>query len=116
MNPNTEQTERFRLRALYGMAEKLRGMDPDLPVVQMSVLFYVALHPEVAQKDIGEALNLPSSTASRSVASLSKYHRLGKMGLELVESYEDPVNRRVKLVRLTPKGASFIRNLLDSLD
>lgn len=102
---------RGMLRRLFRVAESLRDMDSDMPVVQMSVLFHVAMNEGVTQREICAALSLPTSTTSRSVASLSEVHRLGKPGLGLISWYDDPEDRRTKRLVLTPKGRTFIERI-----
>lgn len=68
-------------------------------------------------KDLQSRVGLAKSSVSRNVAALSHQHRLGKPGHGLVEAYEDPEDRRNKLVRLTPKGKSLaaqVRFLLEA--
>jgi len=58
----------------------------------------------IYMKDLASSVGIAQSSASRSIALLSKYLKHGTDGLEWVESFEDPMNRRQKTLRLTDKG------------
>lgn len=92
-------------RDLLTALEWIRTLDNDMPVQTLSTFLYVANHqPECSQKDLTEYLSMAQSTASRNVSYLSKRHRHGALGMDVVESIENPDDRRYKLLRLTPKG------------
>ena len=93
--------------------ETMRAVDPEMGMQQAATLFFIASHPKCHQQDMEKALGFSQSSASRNVASLSKMHRLGKPGLDLVTSMEDPAWRRRKILNLTPKGARVVNNVLD---
>ena len=61
--------------------------------------------------EIAEELGLSQSTVSRNVAYLGDWNRHREKGHQLVEAFEDPSERRRKLVRLTPKGKRFVTSL-----
>lgn len=58
-------------------------------------------------RDLQTRHGVASSSASRNVALLSKLDRHGQPGHDLVEIYENPGDRRYKLVRLTSRGRTF---------
>lgn len=62
-------------------------------------------------KEVGEYLGVTSASASRNIASLSKWSRHGKAGHDLIEAYENPMYRSQKLIRLTAKGKRVIKTL-----
>ena len=68
---------------------------------------------DIAMRDLQDRAGMPSSTTSGNVAALSAQHRLGKPGLNLVETYEDPLHRSHKRVRLTAKGRALPGRILD---
>ncbi len=110
-NDNT----RDELRRVNNMISVLRALDSDMPITQASCFLWVALNEGRTQVELRRALDLPSSTSSRSLAALSKVHRLGKPGLDLIEWVENPEDRRAKLLYLSIKGRQTIEKLLDTL-
>lgn len=92
--------------------ETIRTIDPDMPIQQCATLFYVAGNESCIMQDMASALGFSQSSASRNVAALSKMHRLGKPGLDLIVAEEDPAERRRKLLSLTPKGKRVVEMVL----
>ena len=103
------------LRTLYLAVQMFRDLDPELQTQTVVCFLLIAgAKDNMPMRDLQTMLGMPSSSTSRNVAALSKHHRLGREGLDLVEAYEDLADRRFKLVRLTPKGKAF-SNRLNSL-
>ena len=80
----------------------------------IAVLLKVAKHPvPIRMADIAAELGLSQSTISRNVAYLGDWSRHKTEGHKLLEAYEDPMERRRKLVRLTNKGTRFVKSLTE---
>ena len=92
--------------------EEFRKFDPEMPIQTVAVFLKVANEDGITMKDLGESLGIPQSSCSRNVAALSKLNRLNKSGHDLVYAVEDPVERRRKIVKLTPKGKRVAESLL----
>lgn len=79
----------------------------------MTMLVVARAHPDpVPMPEISREVGLAQSSTSRNIALLGKIHRKGRPGLELIESSEDIMDRRTKLVSLTSRGKRFIQQLL----
>lgn len=107
----TEQTRR-EARSVFTLISVFRDLDQDMPMTQAICFLWVALNEGRTQVELRQALNMPSATSSRNLAALSKVHRLGKAGHNLIEWAENPEDRRAKLLYLTPKGRAFVETLL----
>lgn len=105
------------LRTLYQAVQLFRDLDPTLPsqtvVAFLLIAAGAATAPEedIQMRDLQAAMDTSSASVSRNVAVLTIQHRLGKPGLNLVERYEDPRDRRNTRVRLTPKGRALRERL-----
>lgn len=106
---------RRSLRGLFQVFERFRELEGEMPIQQILVLTYVALNEGKTQRELQDALNMPSSTTSRNIAALSEVHRLGKPGLGLVTWVDHPTDRRSKLLQLTPKGRAFASKVVAAL-
>ena len=60
-------------------------------------------------------MDISTASGSRNTDWLSKKHRLGKEGLNLIEKIPDPTNRRRIMLRLTKKGELLLKHLRTTL-
>lgn len=91
----------------------ISAIDPEMPLGQAKCLFVVATSDEgMSLSDIAKKAQIGLATASRNIAALGKINRRREEGLQLIESFEDPMERRKKIIRLTAKGRTTIRNIL----
>lgn len=88
-----------------------RMLDVEMPIGQIVFFLNVAKMEGASLREISEASDAKMSTASRYLASLSKMDRFRRPGLDLVTSYENPMNRRMKIIELTPKGLAVLAKL-----
>jgi len=106
-----------RLRKQLRLIERFRELDAEMQAQTVAIFLYIANSPvPVKMQDIADDLGLAQSSVSRNVAALSDWTRHRTKGHNLVEAFEDPMERRRKLVRLTTKGKRFTTSLLDILD
>jgi DNA-binding MarR family transcriptional regulator len=101
------------LKFIRGVAK----IEPDMPLRQLHCLLVIAQEPEgMSLTDISQKVGIGLATASRHVAALGKQNRHREEGLLLVESFEDPMERRKKIIRLTSKGRAAINKLIGELN
>ncbi|HYD67541.1 winged helix-turn-helix transcriptional regulator [Azospirillum sp.] len=91
--------------------EAFRSLDPDLPIQYALSFLTIAQNEGISIGELAERLGIAQSSASRNVAALSRWHSFGKAGLDLVQSQEDPRERRRKIVTLTDNGRAFLESL-----
>lgn len=92
---------------------RISALEPEMPLQQIRCLFVVAESEEgMSLSDIAKKVGIGLATASRHIGALGKINRRKEEGLQLIESFEDPMERRKKIIRLTPKGRVAIRNIL----
>lgn len=116
MNTSTlDEGSRKQFRTIFNMNSRLREVDADMNINQVAVFMWVALNEGRTQVELRTGLNMASSTSSRCLAALSKVHRLGKPGLDLIEWVENPDDRRAKLLYLTTRGRHLVEALLSDL-
>lgn len=116
MTTTTETTKPDAARMVYRIINMLRILSPEMPMQQADVLLQVVLRPGVTMADISKNTGLSQSSVSRNVQAMSKFHRLGKPGLDLVEAVIDPREPRRRLIFLTTRGKAFITKLLRNVD
>lgn len=108
-----ESSKRLRLDGLFDQIELFRTLDPEIQAQGLSTFLVIAMSdPEpISMRVLADRVGIAQSSCSRNVAALGKIHRHGRPGHQLVESYEDSMDRRTKLVKLTPKGRRFAQML-----
>ena len=92
---------------LIKIIEEMRKFDDQMESQAIAVFFIVCLNEGadgVSMQDIAKRLDLAQSSVSRNVFKLSVVNRHRERGVGLLESYEDPMERRRKLVKVTAKG------------
>lgn len=89
--------------------------DYTMPLQQVLLLLALFNHGELAQQELVKYTGVARSSNSRNIAKLGIGDSAWKAnGPGWVESYEDPMDRRTKMVRLTPKGKALIRAVIES--
>jgi DNA-binding MarR family transcriptional regulator len=94
----------------------LRKLSPDMPIQQADILLCVVSKPGLTMNELSKLTGLSQSSISRNVQAMSKYHRLGKPGLNLMEAVIDPREPRRRLVFLTAEGKAFITKLMRTIN
>lgn len=83
--------------------------DYTMPSQQQLLLMALFVHGTTNQSDLESMTGVKRSSNSRNISKLGVgEHVWSSDGPGYVESYEDPMNRRTKAVRLTPKGKSLM--------
>ena len=91
---------------LLKIIEEMRKFDSHMESQTIAIFFYVCQYGAVdgvSMKNISKELGIAQSTVSRNCYKLSDKIK-EKPGIGLLQSFEDPMERRRKLVRLTPRG------------
>lgn len=74
----------------------------------MLTILYIGRRGVCVQKDIERELGQSNAAASRNI---NWWTRTGTKGLNYVERYEDPTDRRNNMLRLTREGQEFFNKL-----
>jgi len=80
--------------------------DSGLTLPQMSTLFHLHHGSSCGVSDVGELLGVTNAAASQMVDRLVQY--------ELIERTEDPVDRRMKQLKLTFKGRAIVQESIEA--
>lgn len=97
----------------YKLLDGIKEVDPEMPISQMMCLLVVSKSEDgMSLTDVSKKVGISLATASRYIGSLGRMNRHHKEGLNFVESFEDPMERRKKIIRLTTKGKIALKNIL----
>ena len=103
------------LGRLVGTIAVAREIDAQLPAQLLHSLLEVALQPGLTMQELSERTGLSQSSCSRNMAALGKWHRLGVPGHNLVETVDDPTDRRRKVMLLNARGRERVSLMLAQL-
>lgn len=96
--------------------EMFRDIDPEIPSQTVAIFLTVANQATpIKMSEIAKKLSVAQSSVSRNISYLGKINRHHKPGLGLLDTFEDPEERRRKLVMLTPKGQQFFMRVKQAL-
>lgn len=84
---------------------------PDMTAQAIVLLLTVAVQKETSMSKLADETGLTSSSISRYVAKLSRGMTPVDKGADLLEATDDPWNRRIKIVKLTPRGQALVKKL-----
>lgn len=92
---------------------EVRKIDPEMPLPQVHCLLILAAAGEdgLSLTELSRRANITLATASRYIGNLGKINRFREEGFNLVEAFEDPMERRKKIIRLTGKGRALINRI-----
>ena len=97
-----------RLLKVYNL---FRLYDREIPAQVLATLFYIGSHNDCHKTALEEDLNFTTASSSRNTDKLSKNHRLGTAGYDLiVKEIEEEPPRRQRL-RLTKKGEDLMNQI-----
>ena len=97
-----------RLLKVYNL---LRLYDREIPAQVLATLFYIGSHNDCHKTALEEDLNFTTASSSRNTDKLSKVHRLGTAGYDLiVKEIEEEPPRRQRL-KLTKKGEDLMNQI-----
>lgn len=117
LSPKQFETAAHRL---WNALIDVRKIDPEMPAQTLAALCAIAMHnPDrdepLTMRDVEQKVGVASSTMSRIISRLSKMKTPTEPGLDLVEQFISPTNRRYREVRLTPAGRAFILSIFNEL-
>ena len=110
----TIDNESYNLLRVLHLFMKL-DQSQDVPLQAMAVFWYVATYQNCSKKDIEEYFDMSKASSSRLTDYISRYHRLGKVGLGLISKESDPKDKRRTLLKLTRKGKDLIEKSFSTL-
>ena len=91
----------------------VREVDAEMPLPQVHCLLIIAdAEDGLSLTDLASRASVGLATASRYVGFLGKINRFREEGHQLVESFEDPMERRKKIIRLTQRGKALLKRAL----
>jgi DNA-binding MarR family transcriptional regulator len=96
------------VHAFIGGLERFKSIKPDMQIATALTLLYIGRRGVCVQQDIEQELRLSNAAASRNI---NYWTKSGNKGLDFIERYEDPSDRRNNMLRLSKSGQEFYNQL-----
>ena len=93
--------------------EAFARIDGAMPLSAVQTLVWVGLNDGSHQSSLEQYLGASGATASRSIQWWSEWRSFkdGKRGPGFIENFPDPMDKRFRVVRLTPYGQAFLSGI-----
>jgi len=93
--------------------DMFRHFYPEIQAQTMCIFLQIAkLHPkDLPMSELADLIGISQASCSRNVALLSSWTRYKTKGPGLVEAFENPFERRAKLVKLTSRGLKLYNDI-----
>ncbi|MDW9532238.1 MULTISPECIES: MarR family winged helix-turn-helix transcriptional regulator [Sinorhizobium] len=123
MSATTLTADNKTARKFINFIEEFRKLNPKMQAGQISLFLHIVGTPELTIRELAQRTGLgDGGSITRKIDELTKSYWKpvgGEMkevpGLDLVETYEDPRDRRFKRVRATRKGNQVFNTLIELL-
>ncbi len=112
MKDNMKKEER-----LLKTINLFRHFYPEMQAQTMCIFLHICkVHPkDIPMSELADLIGISQASCSRNVALLSSWTRYKTKGPGLVAAFENPMERRSKLVKLTPRGLSLLNDIKEVL-
>lgn len=115
-----QEPQKVALAKIMHVTDEVLKLREEMPLTVFKTFLGVALWGQEGREgvplpmvELARNIELPHQTVSRHLRYLGEFERPGVPGMGLVEQLENPLNRRQKLTRLTPKGKALAKKLSD---
>lgn len=113
--PSLPATQRGTLRNLNRSLEPFRAERGTMPLQYVTAFLLVAEEEHQNVSEYAKRAGTSQSLMTRHLADLGEVNRYHEEGLGLVEGYDDLMDRRNRLIRLTAKGKSIAWKVCEAL-
>lgn len=113
---NISLKDRNRIGKIEEVIRKVSEIDAEMPLGQIRFFLAVARGEGSSLREIAAQCDLLMGTASRYMANLMfipKYRQ--NAGVSLIHAYDNPVDRRQKVIILTPAGKKLVEGLIEGV-
>ncbi|MER8510921.1 helix-turn-helix domain-containing protein [Mesorhizobium sp. M0571] len=123
MNAGTRGVENKTARKFIAFIDEFRKLNAEMQAQQISLFLHIVAQPELTIKEYAQRAGLgDGGPISRNIEALSEKRKVmvaGKPelvdGHGLIETYEDPLDRRFKRVKPTQRGLRVYNTLIQLL-
>ena len=100
-----------QINRLVEVIKQLRLQKREMSAQELATLFYIGSRNDCHKTALEQDLNFTTASSSRNTDKLSKDHRLGKAGLDLIVKETEVVSPFRQRLRLTKKGEDLMNQI-----
>ena len=100
-----------QINRLVEVIKQLRLQKREMSAQELATLFYIGSRNDCHKTALEQDLNFTTASSSRNTDKLSKDHRLGKAGLDLIVKETEVVSPFRQRLRLTKKGEDLMQQI-----
>ena len=100
-----------QINRLVEVIKQLRLQKREMSAQELATLFYIGSRNDCHKTALEQDLNFTTASSSRNTDKLSKDHRLGKAGLDLIVKETEAVSPSRQRLRLTKKGEDLMNQI-----
>lgn len=115
IKPSVSDAQRGTLEKLNRALEPFRAERGTMPLQYVTAFLLVATDEHLNVSEYAKRAGTSQSLMTRHLADLGEVNRYHEEGLGLVEGYDDLMDRRNRLIRLTAKGKSIAWKVCEAL-
>lgn len=108
-------TQKGVLKSTYEALKPFRTLRETMPLQYVTAFLLVATDEHQNVTEYAKRAGTSQSLMTRHLADLGTVNRYHEEGFGLIEAYEDVMDRRNKLIRLTPKGRHVVWEMCEAL-
>lgn len=115
-NPSTESAMRKLAPFAKALMQVRAATDPNITSNLVQTFIAVAMHEGESLTEIAASMGAKMSTVSRHLLDLGERNRKMEAGYQLVDRRQDPMNLRVNIYTLTPKGKLLAQAITEAME
>jgi DNA-binding MarR family transcriptional regulator len=100
-----------QINRLVEVVKQLRLQKREMSAQELATLFYIGSRNDCHKTALEQDLNFTTASSSRNTDKLSKDHRLGKAGLDLIVKETEAVSPFRQRLKLTKKGEDLMNQI-----
>jgi DNA-binding MarR family transcriptional regulator len=113
--PSTTDAQRSALNSLYNALEPFRAERGTMPLQYVTAFLLVAKDEHQNVTEYAKRAGTSQSLMTRHLSDIGVTNRYHEEGMGLVEGYDDVMDRRNRLIRLTAKGKTLVWRISEAL-
>ncbi len=113
--PSTTDAQRGMLKSLYNALRPFRSVRETMPLQYVTAFLLVAQDEHQNVTEYAKRAGTSQSLMTRHLADIGEVNRYHEEGMGLVEAYDDLMDRRNRLVRLSAKGKHVVWEMGEAL-